>query len=314
MQQLISIIIPTYNRAHIIGETLDSLLAQSYTNWECIVVDDGSTDATATLLAKYIAKDGRFRFYKRPETEVKGPSSCRNYGFQHAHGDYVQWFDSDDVYLPNALEQYIDAFDKENYDVVVAKLDKVDSETQKVIGVNAIVSQNVIPDYFTGKIAYYVCGPMWEKQFLHRQPLLFDTAIHNLDDWDFNLRMLYQKPKISLIDKPLMLYRIHAASLSKEIEKFNFDEIQSEIKARDKHLQLLKSQNFSDMQPIEAFYIARLAHFFRESMVTHQTRRFYFLKAFCGGLWRQKAFGKMIRIIFGFVVFLLFKKGYKLLT
>ena len=60
---LISIIIPTYNRAHIIGETLDSIIAQTYTNWECIVVDDGSSDNTAEVMAKYIVKDSRFRYY-----------------------------------------------------------------------------------------------------------------------------------------------------------------------------------------------------------------------------------------------------------
>ena len=57
---LVSIIIPTYNRAHLIGETLDSVLVQTYTHWECIVVDDGSTDGTDALLATYCKKDSRF--------------------------------------------------------------------------------------------------------------------------------------------------------------------------------------------------------------------------------------------------------------
>ena len=58
---LVSIIIPTYNRAHLIGETLDSISAQTFRNWECIIVDDGSTDDTATLIANYIKKDIRFQ-------------------------------------------------------------------------------------------------------------------------------------------------------------------------------------------------------------------------------------------------------------
>ena len=63
---LISIIIPTYNRAHLIGETLDSILVQTYPNWECIVVDDGSTDTTADVMREYIKKDNRFQYHQRP--------------------------------------------------------------------------------------------------------------------------------------------------------------------------------------------------------------------------------------------------------
>lgn len=85
-QPLVSIIIPTYNRAHLIGETLDSVLAQIYTNWECIVVDDGSTDSTAELLAFYVEKDSRFQYHHRPKDRLKGANACRNYGFELSRG------------------------------------------------------------------------------------------------------------------------------------------------------------------------------------------------------------------------------------
>ncbi len=78
---IIIIIIPTYNRAHLIGETLDSILAQTYTNWECIVVDDGSTDETDSLLAAYCAKDKRFQYQHRLSDRPKGANACRNYRF-----------------------------------------------------------------------------------------------------------------------------------------------------------------------------------------------------------------------------------------
>ena len=68
---LVSIIILTYNRAHLIGETLDSVLAQTYTHWECIVVDDGSTDATDEVLATYVEKDSRFQYHHRPKDRQK---------------------------------------------------------------------------------------------------------------------------------------------------------------------------------------------------------------------------------------------------
>ncbi|MCM2302197.1 MAG: glycosyltransferase, partial [Flavobacteriaceae bacterium] len=90
---LVSIIIPTFNRAHLIGETLDSILAQTYTNWECIVVDDGSSDNTHIVVGQYVAKDSRIKYVHRPEHMLKGPSSCRNYGFELSKGEYINWFD-----------------------------------------------------------------------------------------------------------------------------------------------------------------------------------------------------------------------------
>ena len=95
---LVSIIIPTYNRAHIIHETLDSVLSQSYTNWKCIVVDDGSTDTTEEVLKSYVKKDARFQYNKRPIDRKKGANACRNYGLDLAKGAYIVFFDSDDVF------------------------------------------------------------------------------------------------------------------------------------------------------------------------------------------------------------------------
>src|SRR5690554_2800862 len=107
---LVSIIIPTYNRAHLIGETLDSVLAQTYENWECIVVDDGSTDNTEELMAEYMTKDARFQYHHRPKDRLPGGNAARNYGFEVSMGEYIQWFDSDDLMLTEYLSTRIDAF------------------------------------------------------------------------------------------------------------------------------------------------------------------------------------------------------------
>ena len=79
---LVSIIIPSYNRAKLLEETLDSILAQTWKNWECIVVDDGSTDSTEELLKMKYLNDKRFTWYRRPQDVPKGANACRNYGFQ----------------------------------------------------------------------------------------------------------------------------------------------------------------------------------------------------------------------------------------
>ena len=97
MRHLVSIIIPIFNRAHLIKETLNSILNQSYTNWECILVDDGSTDKTKETILKYCQNDSRISYFERPQQMLKGANSCRNYGFENSKGYYIQWFDSDDL-------------------------------------------------------------------------------------------------------------------------------------------------------------------------------------------------------------------------
>lgn len=104
---LVSIIIPTFNRSHLIGETLDSVIKQTYKNWECIVVDDGSTDYTDELMEFYCIEDSRVKYFKRPNTDKKGGNTCRNYGFFLSKGDYIQFLDSDDLLSSNKLRNQI---------------------------------------------------------------------------------------------------------------------------------------------------------------------------------------------------------------
>jgi glycosyltransferase involved in cell wall biosynthesis len=114
MNPLVSIIIPVYNRANIIGETLDSILNQTYYNWECIIIDDGSDDYIDELVGFYEALDSRVKFFKRPEIDPKGANSCRNYGFRKSSGKFIQWLDSDDLLGNDKIEKQIDALISEN--------------------------------------------------------------------------------------------------------------------------------------------------------------------------------------------------------
>lgn len=94
----------TYNRAHFIVETLLSIQKQTFVNWECLIIDDGGTDNTAEVIADILEQDNRFQFQKRPDTYVKGLPGCRNYGIDLAQGDYIIFFDDDDIPHPQNLE------------------------------------------------------------------------------------------------------------------------------------------------------------------------------------------------------------------
>jgi glycosyltransferase involved in cell wall biosynthesis len=104
---LFSIIIPTYNRAHFIDKTIDSLLKQQYTNYEIIVVDDGSTDNTEAVVKKYLSPN--FTYVKKQNGER---AVARNFGAVMAKGEYINFFDSDDLAYPNHLEEAISLINK----------------------------------------------------------------------------------------------------------------------------------------------------------------------------------------------------------
>ncbi|OAZ05411.1 glycosyltransferase family 2 protein [Flavobacterium succinicans] len=312
MTPLISIIIPTYNRAHLIGETLNSVLEQTYTNWECIIVDDGSMDTTDEVVGNYVKKDSRFQYHYRPKDRKKGPNSCRNYGFVLSKGEFIKWFDSDDVMHSTLLEQQIASFE-EAIDCSVCKVAHYDFENKITLKENTIYSNQLIEDYLVGRITFYVSGPLWRKSFLNNQNELFDDNLSNLDDWDFNLRMLYCESKIAFIDIPLIKYRIHKDSLSKEIGKFNFDEIQSEIKAREKHIRILCNNQLVNPTILIMYIKARYQYFLREALVRKDEYKWHYLKGLLKYQMQLLDITGIMKTFFGFILYSLFNKGYKFL-
>ncbi|GEC77395.1 glycosyltransferase family 2 protein [Flavobacterium aquatile] len=309
---LISIIIPTYNRALIIGDTIASIMAQSYINWECIIVDDGSTDNTEEIIASYSKNNPSIFYYKRPSTFPKGPNSCRNFGFSKSKGSIINWFDSDDLYIPDAFQTMVARF-SDDVDVVVAKLEIVDLLTKRKIRENIIESNQIIEDYFTGRISYYVSGPFWNRLFLEKQDLLFDEKLRNLDDWDFNMRMVLQNPKIVYLDKALIQYQFHENSLSQEIRKFNFEEIQSEIYAREKMLNILSSNSNFNKSMVTLFYRNRCKYFLKEALLQKHPKKYYLLLKTVNLQFKNLQFKDALKTVFGFTFFSVFNKGYKLI-
>ena len=139
---LISIIIPTFNRADLIGETLDSILAQTYQNWECIVVDDGSSDRTADVLKNYLDKDSRIQFHQRTEQHKPGGNGARNYGFELSNGDYIKWLDSDDLITPYLLEKEINAINENKIDICLSSWKYFDQQNSTYKERNQLVKMH----------------------------------------------------------------------------------------------------------------------------------------------------------------------------
>jgi len=215
METMISIIIPTYNRAHLIGETLDSVLAQTYKNWECIVVDDGSIDYTSELLELYTKKDSRIQYHHRPIDRKKGANACRNYGFELSKGEYIQWLDSDDILHFNYLEEKIRFILNVSVDVVISNTECFyDKERSTYVVFNNLSSNDrLLIDYITGKINLNTQSVLWKKKAVCRFD--YNENIMRAQDLDFHFRILKEMNiKAGFIEKSLVFIRIHDQSLS----------------------------------------------------------------------------------------------------
>jgi teichuronic acid biosynthesis glycosyltransferase TuaG len=108
---LVSIITPAYNAEAYVAETIESVMAQTFPNWEMVIVDDGSTDSTVEIIEKYRARDGRIRLFRLPrkeKSEAGGPARARTHALQQARGRYIAFLDSDDLWLPNKLERQVE--------------------------------------------------------------------------------------------------------------------------------------------------------------------------------------------------------------
>lgn len=113
IDNLVSVIMPAYNAEKYIAEAIASVLAQTYTKWELLIVDDCSTDATAKIVKQYQEQDHRIKLYYL--TENQGVANARNIALQNAAGRYVAFLDSDDIWLPEKLSQQIEFMQTNNY-------------------------------------------------------------------------------------------------------------------------------------------------------------------------------------------------------
>lgn len=214
---LISIIIPVYNRVSLVGKTLDSITAQTYSNWECIVVDDGSTDATKELMGFYYEKDERIKYVIRPQVSPKGANACRNYGFDVSRGEFINWFDSDDLMLPENLELKLKAFE-EDVDFVIGNSINFDENGNNSRPYKLSYDEEITPENFiTGKI-----GWITNDVLIRREKVLirFNETLNSGQEYNFFSRLLYFTSKGKFLTKDTVLRRIHVGSIHQTIHKF----------------------------------------------------------------------------------------------
>lgn len=208
----VSIIIPFFNAAAHFRDTLISIQSQTFQDWECICVDDGSTDSSFHIAGTFALSDGRFRIFKRPAHLPKGGNTCRNYGFEQARGQFIQWFDADDLMRPGMIEgKAFELKTDPDLDFVVSKVAEL-IDGQLICKEYASDSDNRVVDFLTYRIYFLTSGPMFRRSFLLGK-LLFSIQLKRHQEWEFFSRLLIEGCSYRVLPVYSCIRLIHSASI-----------------------------------------------------------------------------------------------------
>lgn len=240
---LVSIIIPTFNRVNLIADTLYSIINQTYKNWECIIVDDISTDKTLKVLKEFKNKDKRINYFQRPENMLKGANSCRNYGFEKSKGELINWFDSDDIMCKDFLLKAVNSFNTvKDLSFVLFDFATFKGSIDNIIGTQKNTTTNIIEDYATWKINFGTWAIVWSRNTVENYR--FDVRLTRAQDLDFNLRILFnEKLNFIAIGEVGVYLRSHPDNLTSLYNNMNLSSLKSEIYVRKKLINKLKEIN-----------------------------------------------------------------------
>ncbi len=215
----VSIVIPAYNVGEYLAETLDSILGQTYQNFEVFVIDDGSSDNTSAIATHYAHQDDRIHFIQQ---ENRGVSAARNLGIDYATGDLVAFLDGDDYWYPMKLAMHVEAFARSpKLGVSFGRVEFVDRK-RRSIGRCGEFSQSKLTAIQASDLYYENLTITASNLVIRRSALQdwggFDGRLHGPEDQEICLRMLIKGWEIEGIDQVMMQYRIIANSLSSNLQ------------------------------------------------------------------------------------------------
>ena len=204
---LVSVIMPAYNAANYIEGAIDSVISQSFSNWELIIINDGSTDATADVIAEKIKKDNRIKCINQ---QNKRQSKARNFGISCALGTYIAFLDADDSILPDRFAKQV-AFLESNNEVILC------GSWFKIMNSDTVIK---LPEKHEDiKLALLLgncfasSSVMVRKRILDELSLIFDSSKEPAEDYDLWARLIF-KGKLHNLQEVLLSYRTHVNQLS----------------------------------------------------------------------------------------------------
>ena len=234
--QLVSLVVPIYNVSKYLRRCLDSIKRQTYQNIEVIMVNDGSTDKSATIANEYATSDPRFALF---EKENGGLSSARNFGMKYANGSFISFIDSDDFISEKYVETLLSAFN-DDLDVVVADYVIFSEEDGKFYRHNGKIENRIYASleekktlaknlFKPGSIIMPVWKNMYRLSFLNNNDIKYvSERLIYTEDLLFNLECYLRARKVATINQVLFFHLVVKTSLSQTYRK-NYYEMQKEL-------------------------------------------------------------------------------------
>jgi hypothetical protein len=219
---LVSVIVPCFNHAHFLSETLECILAQSYSEWECIVVDDGSKDNTKEIIERYANKDNRIRYIYQ---ENRGLSCARNNGIANAKGDFIQFLDSDDLITPDKFTAQLSAYEiNKAADIIYSEYVCFSDTDRDKTWVYSRVSFEGTPaddlaSQWEKKLSIPIHCFLYKKDCFMKWGLFDESLIYGKEDWDLHLRFAMGGARYVFTEGQMAKYRISDKSMTKRDSK-----------------------------------------------------------------------------------------------
>lgn len=223
----------TYNRGHLIKESLESIQNQTFSNWECLIIDDGSEDNTANLVDKYTSKDSRFTYLPRSQDYKKGLPGCRNQGLDLAKGEFIVFFDDDDIVHPENLQACYNLlkgndfqfcrYEKKPFWKTTDEIDFKPIKDPKF----KIFKCSDLDKMIIGRIPFASCCVLWDKKCFEN--IRFNENLMYAEEWECYSRILSTGYKGLLIDEVLYYNRKHRNSNTGEFYRKDKKRLSSKI-------------------------------------------------------------------------------------
>tara|TARA_R100000655_G_C2987126_1_gene192573 strand:- start:738 stop:1670 length:933 start_codon:yes stop_codon:yes gene_type:complete len=260
----VSIIMATYNRAHLIAESLISIQNQTFKNWECIIIDDGSNDETNEVLKPYL-KDCRFTYARRSIDHNKGLPGCRNNGLELAKGNFIVFFDDDDIAHPDHLKITVPILRNGKYHFChyIRKIffRNFDKHFDRDLSYNLkIIDKNNLEAIITHELSFNSCSVIWKKECFDNN--YFNEELMYAEEWELYTRIILNGFHGVSIDKILYFGRKHDASNTGEF--YLGDEVRRNSKLKAIRLLALNLKNKKALTPFLTRYFIQLAFMLRD--------------------------------------------------